>query len=231
MSASPDRTDGFDVYSLFDHNIACEIRLQTALENDLLCPFHYFGIQDLKVNGGQVDVGDFKDLTSEERVKNIIDVAEYYGYSGDRVRGLVFCSGTDEAQALSALFNSIDKKNSGRKYRTVALTGKDSEAVRRKAVEMLAADSADEDEILDYIFTVDIFNEGVDIPEINQVIMLRPTESAIIFVQQLGRGLRKAKGKEYVVVLDFIANYDNNYLIPIALSGDRTGNKDNIAGI
>ena len=228
MSASPDRTDGFDVYRLFDHNIACEIRLQTALENDLLCPFHYFGIQDLKVNGSQVDVNDFKDLTSSERVKNIIDVAEYYGYSGDRVRGLVFCSRTEEAETLSAMFNSIDKKNSGRKYRTLALTGKDSEAARRKAVEMLAADSVNDEEILDYIFTVDIFNEGVDIPEINQVIMLRPTESAIIFVQQLGRGLRKAKGKEYVVVLDFIANYDNNYLIPIALSGDRTGNKDNI---
>lgn len=225
MSASPDRTDGFDVYSLFDHNIACEIRLQTALENDLLCPFHYFGIQDLKVNGGQVDVNDFNDLTSGERVKNIIDVAEYYGFSGERVKGLVFCSRRSEAETLSAMFNCIDKKNSGRKYRTVALTGSDSEAARRRAVEMLAADSG---EILDYIFTVDIFNEGVDIPEINQVIMLRPTESAIIFVQQLGRGLRKAKGKEYVVVLDFIANYDNNYLIPIALSGDRTGNKDNI---
>lgn len=225
MSASPDRTDGFDVYSLFDHNIACEIRLQTALENDLLCPFHYFGIQDLKVNGSQVDVNDFNDLTSGERVKNIIDVAEYYGFSGERVKGLVFCSRRSEAETLSAMFNSIDKKNSGRKYRTVALTGNDSEAARRKAVKMLAADSG---EVLDYIFTVDIFNEGVDIPEINQVIMLRPTESAIIFVQQLGRGLRKAKGKEYVVVLDFIANYDNNYLIPIALSGDRTGNKDNV---
>lgn len=225
MSASPDRTDGFDVYSLFDHNIACEIRLQTALENDLLCPFHYFGIQDLKVNGSQVDVNDFNDLTSGERVKNIIDVAEYYGFSGERVKGLVFCSRRSEAETLSAMFNCIDKKNSGRKYRTVALTGNDSEAARRKAVEMLAADSG---EVLDYIFTVDIFNEGVDIPEINQVIMLRPTESAIIFVQQLGRGLRKAKGKEYVVVLDFIANYDNNYLIPIALSGDRTGNKDNV---
>lgn len=225
MSASPDRTDGFDVYSLFDHNIACEIRLQTALENDLLCPFHYFGIQDLKVNGSQVDVNDFNDLTSGERVKNIIDVAEYYGFSGERVKGLVFCSRRAEAETLSAIFNCIDKKNSGRKYRTVALTGSDSEAARRRAVEMLAADSG---EVLDYIFTVDIFNEGVDIPEINQVIMLRPTESAIIFVQQLGRGLRKAKGKEYVVVLDFIANYDNNYLIPIALSGDGTGNKDNI---
>lgn len=228
MSASPDRTDGFDVYSLFDHNIACEIRLQTALENDLLCPFHYFGIQDLKVNGSQVDVSDFNDLTSGERVKNIIDVAEYYGFSGQRVKGLVFCSRRSEAETLSAMFNSIDNKNSGRKYRTVALTGSDSEAARRKAVEMLASDSGDSEDVLDYIFTVDIFNEGVDIPEINQVIMLRPTESAIIFVQQLGRGLRKAKGKEYVVVLDFIANYDNNYLIPIALSGDRTGNKDNI---
>lgn len=81
---------------------------------------------------------------------------------------------------------------------------------------------------LDYIFTVDIFNEGVDIPQVNQVIMLRPTQSAIIFVQQLGRGLRKADNKEYVVILDFIGNYSNNFLIPIALSGDRTYNKDNV---
>ena len=228
MSASPDRTDGFDVYELFDHNIACDIRLQTALENDLLCPFHYFGIQDLKVNGAQVDVDDFKDLTSTERVKNIIDVAEYYGYSGNRVRGLVFCSTVDEAQMLSEIFNGMEKKGSGRKYRTLALSGKDNAAVRQSAVERLAADSSDTGEILDYIFTVDIFNEGVDIPEINQIIMLRPTQSAIIFVQQLGRGLRKAADKEYVVVLDFIANYNKNYLIPIALSGDRTGNKDNM---
>lgn len=79
----------------------------------------------MKVNGSQVDVDDFKDLTSSERVKNIIDVAEYYGYSGDRVRGgLVFCSRTEEAETLSELFNGIGKKESGRKYRTVALTGK-----------------------------------------------------------------------------------------------------------
>lgn len=76
-------------------------------------------------------------------------------------------------------------------------------------------------EQLDYIFTVDIFNEGVDVPEINQVIMLRPTESPVIFIQQLGRGLRKCEGKEYVVVLDFIGNYMNNFMIPIALSGDQ----------
>ena len=81
---------------------------------------------------------------------------------------------------------------------------------------------------MDYIISVDIFSEGVDVPEINQVIMLRPTESPIVFIQQLGRGLRKAENKEYVVVLDFIGNYRNNFMIPIALSGDRSYNKDNI---
>lgn len=81
---------------------------------------------------------------------------------------------------------------------------------------------------MDYIFTVDIFNEGVDIPEINQVVMLRPTQSSIIFIQQLGRGLRKNRNKEYVVVLDFIGNYNNNYMIPVALSDDRSYNKDKI---
>lgn len=110
MSASPDRTDGFDVYELFDHNIACDIRLQTALENDLLCPFHYFGIQDLKVNGTQVDVNDFNDLTSAERVKNIIEVAEYYGHSGERVKGLVFCSTVEEAQRLSDILTALKRK-------------------------------------------------------------------------------------------------------------------------
>ncbi len=220
MSASPERTDDFDVYSLFDHNIACEIRLLQALENDILCPFHYYGITDLEVDGMETDVRDFGFLTSDRRVEYIISKAEYFGYSGDRVRGLVFCSTKAEARELSSRFNDTGK------YRTVALCGDDSQVIRENAVARLVAASGDDS--LDYIFTVDIFNEGVDIPEVNQVIMLRPTESPIIFVQQLGRGLRKAEGKEYVIVLDFIANYDNNYMIPIALSGDRTGNKDNI---
>lgn len=79
---------------------------------------------------------------------------------------------------------------------------------------------------LDYIFTCDIFNEGIDIPQINQIIMLRPTQSAIVFVQQLGRGLRKYPHKRYLEVLDFIGNYENNFLLPIALYGDRTYDKD-----
>lgn len=101
--------------------------------------------------------------------------------------------------------------------------------LRETAFERLAMkeeDAIDEFQPLDYIFSVDILNEGIDIVEVNQVIMLRPTQSPIVFIQQLGRGLRKAEGKEYVVILDFIGNYDNNFMIPVALSGDRTYNAD-----
>ena len=223
MTASPDRSDGYDIYRLFDHNIACEIRLQQALEDNLLCPFHYFGITDLEIDGIENDDKSvFSYLVSDKRVEYIIEQAEYYGYSGDRVKGLVFVSRKEEARELSSLFN---KKG----YHTVALCGDDSQEYRMSCVERLSYDDTTiHNDYLDYIFTVDIFNEGVDIPEINQVIMLRPTQSSIIFIQQLGRGLRRAQNKKYVVVLDFIGNYENNYLIPIALSGDRSYNKDNV---
>ena len=223
MTASPERTDSFDVYEAFDHNIAYEIRLQQALEENLLCPFHYFGITDLQIDGETIDeetgLKDFNKLTCDERVNYIIEQMEYYGYCGRCPKGLIFCSSKKEARTLSEKFNE-------RGYRTLALTGDDSQEKREQAVERLVLDYGEDK--LDYILTVDIFNEGVDIPEINQVIMLRPTESPIVFVQQLGRGLRKAEDKEYVVILDFIGNYKNNFMIPIALSGDRSYNKDNI---
>ena len=223
MTASPDRMDDFDIYKLFDHNIAYEIRLQQALEENLLCPFHYFGITDLEIDGEVFDdnagVRNFANLVCDERVNYIIKQVEYYGYSGERVKGLIFCSRKEEAKELSEKFN---KKG----YCTEFLSGDSSQAKREECIERLTSDSANN--ALDYIFTVDIFNEGVDIPEINQVIMLRPTESPIVFIQQLGRGLRKAEGKEYVVILDFIGNYMNNFMIPIALSGDRSYNKDTI---
>jgi superfamily II DNA or RNA helicase/HKD family nuclease len=223
MTASPDRTDDFDIYDLFDHNIAYEIRLQQALEENLLCPFHYFGITDLEINGETFDdntgVRIFSNLVCDARVDYVIDKADYYGYSGQRVKGLVFCSRKEEAVELSEKFNE-------RGYHTEFLCGEDSQAKREECIERLTSD--DREDRLDYIFTIDIFNEGVDIPEINQVIMLRPTESPIVFIQQLGRGLRKAEDKEYVVILDFIGNYMNNFMIPIALSGDRTYNKDTI---
>lgn len=223
MTASPDRTDGFDIYGLFNHKIAYEIRLQQALEENLLCPFHYFGITDLEIDGEVFDdntgIKNFSRLVCEARVDYIIEKADYFGYSGDRVKGLVFCSRKEEARELSSKFNA-------RGYHTEFLCGDDSQDRREECIERLTND--DIEDKLDYIFTVDIFNEGVDIPEINQVVMLRPTESPIVFVQQLGRGLRKAENKEYVVILDFIGNYMNNFMIPIALSGDRTYNKDNI---
>lgn len=220
MTASPERTDDFDVFEAFDHNIAYEIRLQQAMEEDLLCPFHYFAITDLKVDGETVsDKSDFNRLTDDARVNYVIEQVKYYGYSGNRVKGLVFCSSKKEAAVFSEKFND-------RGFKTIALTGKDKQEKREEAIEKLANDESEDR--LDYIFTVDIFNEGVDIPDVNQIIMLRPTKSPIVFVQQLGRGLRKAEEKEYVVILDFIGNYENNFMIPIALSGDRSYNKDNI---
>lgn len=231
MTASPERTDQFDVFAAFDHNIAMEIRLQQAMEENLLCPFHYFGITDMEIDGEVIDeqtgLVNFNHLISDKRVDYIIKQIKYYGYSGDRVKGLIFCSSKKEAIKLSELFNV-------RGYKTVALTGDDSQEKREEVIDLLTKDiDIDIDgtkygDYLDYVFTVDIFNEGVDIPEVNQVVMLRPTESPIVFVQQLGRGLRKSEGKEFVVILDFIANYKNNFMIPIALSGDRTYNKDNI---
>ncbi|MGN2338678.1 DUF3427 domain-containing protein [Clostridium cagae] len=220
MTATPERSDDFDIFKMFNHNIAYEIRLKQALEEDLLCPFHYFGVSDITIDGTPLnEQSDFRYLVAQERVKHIIDKINFYGYCGERVKGLIFCSNKKEAIELSNIFNA-------RGYRTVALTGENSQSEREEAIERL-----EQDELyncLDYIFTVDIFNEGVDIPTVNQVVMLRPTQSSIVFVQQLGRGLRKSKFKEYVVIIDFVGNYNNNFLIPIALSGDRTFNKDTL---
>lgn len=220
MTATPERTDGFDIYQLFDHNIAYEIRLNQAMQENLLCPFHYFGITDITVDDQEInDNSTFNDLTTDARVTHIINQSQYYGFSGERLRGLIFCSQIEEAQILSQKFNE-------RGFNTISLSGKDSQETRTNAIHKL--EQKERSTGLDYIFTVDIMNEGIDIPAINQIIMLRPTKSAIIFVQQLGRGLRKYPQKDYVVILDFIGNYQNNFMIPIALSGDTSYNKDNI---
>lgn len=232
MTATPDKRDSNieerNIYEIFHYQIAYEIRLQQAMEENMLCPFHYFGISDIslledkRIKSKNISVKDFNRLVSDQRVKHIIEQAEYYGHSGERVKGLIFCSRIDESAELSAKFNEAG-------YRTTALNGDSSEDERAEAFERLAMneeDAAEKNQPLDYIFSVEILNEGVDIVEVNQVIMLRPTQSPIVFIQQLGRGLRKTEGKEYVVVLDFIGNYANNFMIPVALSGDRTYNAD-----
>ena len=211
---------GNDIFKLFDHNIAYEIRLNRAMEEEMLTSFHYYGVTDLLIDDNKVDnLTDFNLLISSERVNRIIEQANFYGSDNGITRGLVFCSRKKEAVELSTLFNL-------RGYKTVALTGDSSEEERAKSIEKLESDNLSEK--LDYIFTVDIFNEGIDIPKINQIIMLRPTESAIIFIQQLGRGLRKVDGKGYLTVIDFIGNYEKNYLIPVALYGDTSYNKDSL---
>ena len=232
MTATPDKRDdnqeGKNIYEIFHYQIAHEIRLQQAMEDNLLCPFHYFGISevvsldDKTLQATKLTEEEFNQLTSDERVRHIIEQSEYYGYSGERVKGLIFCSRIKECEELSRKFNELG-------YSTVALSGADNEDKRQEAFERLAMDEAEATENmqpLDYIFSRDILNEGVDIVEVNQVIMLRPTQSPIVFIQQLGRGLRKAPGKEYVVILDFIGNYNNNFMIPVALSGDRSYNAD-----
>ena len=212
MTATPERTDGQNIYEIFDYNIAYEIRLQDALENDMLCPFIYFGVKDIEIDGQLIDEkSNISNLTSDERVKHILNKIDFYGVCNNQVRGLIFCSSKAEARELSKKLNQHGK-------RTIALTGDDDINYREKVVKQL------EDGKLEYILTVDIFNEGIDIPSVNQVVMLRNTQSSIIFVQQLGRGLRKHKSKDYVTI---IGNYKNNYLIPIALFGDKSMNKDN----
>ncbi|MFT7158838.1 MAG: superfamily II DNA or RNA helicase, partial [Parvicella sp.] len=220
MTATPERTDGNDIFQLFDHNIAYEIRLSRAMEEEMLSSFHYYGITDLSIDKTEVDKkSEFNYLVSSERVKHIIEKANFYGSDNGITRGLIFCSRKNEAVELSGLFNSQG-------FKTVALTGDSSEEERASSIEKIETDNLSEK--LDFIFTVDIFNEGIDIPKINQIIMLRPTESAIIFIQQLGRGLRKVDGKSYLTVIDFIGNYVKNYLIPIALYGDTSYNKDSL---
>jgi superfamily II DNA or RNA helicase/HKD family nuclease len=222
MTATPERSDGVSIFELFNYNVPYEIRLNRALELDMLAPFHYYGVTDVTFEDGLTtsDSTPLSRLVSTIRVDHVLAALETYGQAGVAPTGLIFCSRTDEAHMLSDALNGRSLR--GSRLRTVALTGDDSIERREAIVEQL------EEGLLDYILTVDIFNEGVDIPSVNQVVMLRQTQSSIVFVQQLGRGLRKSDGKEYLVVIDFIGNYANNYLIPVALFGDDSLNKESL---
>lgn len=221
VTATPERTDDFNVYELFDYNVAYEIRLQRALEEDMLVPFHYYGVTDLVIDGVSVEEkSEFSLLVSSQRVDHIIRMLSSYGHVGVRVSGLMFCSRNSEARELARMLNG--RVVDGRPLRTVALSGENSVEERNSAVQQLAAGE------LDYILTVDVFNEGIDIPSVNQIVMLRRTQSSIIFTQQLGRGLRKASGKDHLRVIDFIGNYETNFLIPIALFGNASLNRDSV---
>lgn len=221
LTATPERTDSQDIFELFDYNVPYEIRLQEALEENMLVPFHYFGVTDYITKTGELveDTSQLSRLVSQERLAHILDTLKVYGLP-EGVKGLMFCSRKDEARELSRLLNQSTVN--GRPLRTTALVGDDSAKIREETVARLEAGE------FDYILSVDIFNEGIDIPCINQIVMLRGTESSIIFTQQLGRGLRKFRGKDHLRVIDFIGNYKNNYLIPVALFGDNSRSKDSL---
>lgn len=218
LTATPERTDGFNIFELFDFNVPYEIRLQEALEENMLVPFNYFGVTDFIDEHGETveKTSRLARLTNPDRLNHLLEKIELYGHKSN-VRGLMFCSSTEEARELSSLLNQ--RAVNGRELRTYVLTGDSSMIEREDTVAKLERGE------LDYILTVDIFNEGIDIPSVNQVVLLRSTQSSIIFTQQLGRGLRKHKNKDHLRVIDFIGNYSNNFLIPIALFGDNSCNR------
>lgn len=214
MTATPERMDEQNVYQIFDYNLAYEIRLRDALEEKMLAPFHYVGVQDYEADGVAIDeTTDLRYLASTSRVDYVLKELDYYGYCGTKAKGLVFCSRQDEARELARLFSQ-------KGHPAVALTNEDNEKRRNEVVASLVKGE------IEYIVAVDLFNEGIDIPALNQIVMLRNTQSSIVFIQQLGRGLRKYPGKDFTVVLDFIGNYKNNYMIPLALNQDTSRSKD-----
>lgn len=227
LTATPERSDTGDVYSLFDNNIAVEIRLRQALEYGLICPFHYFGLTDvtgIDYSGLDPENEGYLDqvarmLMISKRVDYILEKVNFYGFDGDKAKILGFCATVEHAKYMATEVNKRLGEGTA-----IALSGADSVPVREKYVQMLEDDKNQ----LQYIFTVDIFNEGIDIPSVNMVLLLRPTDSSIIFIQQLGRGLRKVPDKEFVTVLDFIGNYQKSFLMAIALYGKQEYDKDSL---
>ncbi|THE09048.1 DUF3427 domain-containing protein, partial [Bacillus timonensis] len=222
MTATPERSDHHNVFELFDHNVALEVRLHEALDDELVIPFHYFGITDIdEIDLSDVSIDDITEVTRRlkvnERVDFIVEKMEFYGHDGDKRKGLGFCASIEHAQYMASEFNK-------RGYNSICLTGDDSPDTREQFIKRLE----DDHDNLEMIFTVDIFNEGVDIPSINTVLMLRPTNSPIVFIQQLGRGLRKFGEKSFLTVLDFIGNHTKTFLIAIALNGSRYYDKESL---
>ncbi|MFY9080500.1 DEAD/DEAH box helicase [Aliarcobacter butzleri] len=222
LTATSNRMDGNSIYEVFDENIALDIRLNEALEHNLIVPFHYYGISDIQsIDYENVDLTKIdllaKLLSVNKRVDFIIDKMNFYSNSGNKRKVLGFCVSKEHSNFMSEEFN---KKG----INSITLTSEDSISKREESIKRLE----NENDSLEVIFTVDIFNEGIDIPSINMVLFLRPTNSPIVFIQQLGRGLRKYKNKEFLTVLDFIGNHKKAYLIALALVGNKMIDKESI---
>ena len=212
ITATPERMDGEDVFGLFDQNIPYELRLRDAIVNGLVVPFKYYGIRDefieygIAATKGHKFVEQFSDEKHCDFIYNMIEKHRLPG--GKKLKALAFCRDISHAIRMSQAM--------GEYYNTRYLTGKNTVGERVRAYKELQ----DDDDDLEILFTVDILNEGVDIPGVNMVLFLRPTDSQTIFIQQLGRGLRKYENKDFVTVLDFIGNdYKRSVQIAFALGG------------
>ena len=210
LTATPERMDGKSILSYFGNRIAAEIRLPEAIDRKLLCPFQYFGVTDtvdlntLKWSAGGYDKNELSNLytlsgaVANRRADLVVSSLLRYVTDIDEVKGLGFCVSVEHAEFMCHYFNS-------RGIPSIFLTGKSSDEERKTAKGRLVSGE------VRFIFVVDIYNEGVDIPEVNTVLFLRPTESLTIFLQQLGRGLRLAEGKDCLTVLDFIGQANKRY--------------------
>lgn len=210
LTATPERMDGKNVLEYFDNHIAAEIRLPEAIDRKLLCPFQYFGVTDivdldeLKWSRGGYDKTELSNIYTTSggiavsRANYVIASIFKYVTDIDEVKGLGFCVSVEHAKFMSDYFNDHN-------IPSMYLVGTSSDEDRATAKKKLVNGK------IRFIFVVDIYNEGVDIPEVNTVLFLRPTESLTIFLQQLGRGLRLAEGKECLTVLDFIGQANKRY--------------------
>ena len=208
LTATPERMDNKDVFGLFDQNIPYELRLRDAIINDLVVPFHYFGIRTKLADYGEKDrMKVARQIAKMENVTFIASEIEKHRIQGEKLKCLAFCTNLQHCGQMAEEFTEAG-------YHAIALTGRNDLGERIKAFKELQDDQSS----LEIICAVDILNEGVDIPQINLVLFLRPTESQTVFLQQLGRGLRKYPGKDFVTVLDFIGNnYQRSIQIATAL--------------
>lgn len=210
LTATPERLDGKNVLDYFEGRIAAEIRLPEAIDRKLLCPFQYFGVTDtidlneVRWTRGGYDKGELTKIytlsgsVARRRADMVVSSLLKYVTDIDDVKGLGFCVSVEHAAFMSAYFNE-------RGIPSMFLTSASSDEERRTAKQRLVSGE------VRFIFVVDIYNEGVDIPEVNTVLFLRPTESLTVFLQQLGRGLRLCEGKECLTVLDFIGQANKKY--------------------
>ena len=210
LTATPERMDGKSILPYFNNRIAAEIRLPEAIDRKLLCPFQYFGVTDtvdldhLKWAAGGYDKGELSrvytlsGMTANRRADLVVSSLLKYVTDIDDVKGLGFCVTVEHAEFMSNYFNA-------RGIPSMFLTGHSPDEERKEAKARLVKGE------VRFIFVVDIYNEGVDIPEVNTVLFLRPTESLTVFLQQLGRGLRLSEDKECLTVLDFIGQANKKY--------------------